>query len=103
MPATDERLLGREQIIRLQRDYPEPWGELRVLRVAGADGTAVAEIEIEASDARYRCAASWTVRDDLLHDGVEYWVTVGGEPVDPDRRPSRPAVEAPRERGAGFT
>ena len=87
MPATDERLVGREQVIRLQREYPEPWGELRVLRAASAPDTAVAEIEIKAPDGRYRCAAFWTVRDGLLYDGVEYWVTVGGMPADPARRP----------------
>lgn len=88
MPATDERFAGRERVIALQREYPEPWGELRVLRVTGDGATVAAEVEIAAPDALYRCAAFWTARDGLLADGVEYWVTVGGEAVDPDRRPS---------------
>jgi len=88
MPATDERLAGRERVIALQREYPEPWGELRVQRVTGDDGTAAAEIEIVAPDATHRCAAFWTVRDGLLVDGVEYWVTLGRETADPARRPA---------------
>lgn len=88
MPATDERLVGRDAVIALQRDYPEPWGELRVLRTTGGDPVA-AEVEILAPDATYRCAAFWTVRDGLLCEGVEYWVTVGGEHADPERRPDR--------------
>lgn len=87
MPATDERLVGREQVITLQREYPEPWGDLGVLRVIGAGSSAAAEVEIRAPDAVYRCAAFWTARDGLLDDGVEYWVTIGGEQPDPDRRP----------------
>ena len=35
MPATGERLVGREQVMRFQREYPEPWGELVVLRALG--------------------------------------------------------------------
>src|SRR5262249_30088100 len=27
MPATRERLSGREEVIGFQRDYPEPWGD----------------------------------------------------------------------------
>jgi ketosteroid isomerase-like protein len=88
MPATDERLAGRERIIALQREYPEPWGELRVERVTGDGGTAAAEVEIVAPDEVHRCAAFWTVRDGLLVDGVEYWVVVGGETADPQRRPA---------------
>jgi hypothetical protein len=63
MPATDERMVGRDAVIALQRDYPEPWGELRVLRTTG-DGPVAAEIEIRAPDTTDR-----------------------GDRVDPDRRP----------------
>ena len=35
MLATSERLAGREQVIRFQREFPEPWGELAVLRALG--------------------------------------------------------------------
>lgn len=88
MPATDELLVGRDAVVALQREYPEPWGDLRVLRTTGDDGTAAAEVEITAPDAVHRCAAFWAVRDGLLVDGVEYWVTLGGETADPARRPS---------------
>lgn len=86
MPATDERLVGRDAVIALQREYPEPWGELRVLRTTGEEPVA-AEVEIRAADGTYRCAAFWTVREGRLAEGVEYWVTVGGERADPERRP----------------
>ncbi len=79
MPATAERLAGREAVLALQAGYPEPWGDLTVLRVIGAGTPAVAEIEIVAPSETFRCAAFWQVREGLLHRGVEYWVTVGGD------------------------
>ena len=86
MPATNEQLLGRDQVIGMQHDYPEPWGDLRVLRVLGNDRRAVAELEVVAPTTVFRCAAFWDVDGGLLHRGVEYWVTVGGEVPPPDRR-----------------
>jgi hypothetical protein len=90
MPATDEHLVGREQVIALQRDYPEPWGDLRVLRVVSDGVVTVAEIEIVGPADLFRCAALWTIREDLLDDGVEYWVTVGSDRPPPDRPAYRP-------------
>jgi ketosteroid isomerase-like protein len=86
MPATNEQLIGRDQVIGMQRDYPEPWGDLQVLRVIGDERSAVAELEVVAPITVFRCAAFWDVHDGLLHRGVEYWVTVGGEETPPDRR-----------------
>lgn len=85
MPATAELLVGRAAVLALQTGYPEPWGDLTVLRVvAGADGrAAVAEIEVVAPAEVFRCAAFWQVHEGLLHRGVEYWVTVGGEEPPP--------------------
>jgi ketosteroid isomerase-like protein len=89
MPATRERLAGRDRVIGFQRDYPEPWGELRVLRVVGAGETAAAEVEIVAPDATFRLAAFWRSDDGLLRDGVEYWLTVGAEEPPPNREHAR--------------
>ena len=89
MPATRERLAGRDGVIGFQRNYPEPWGELRVLRVVGAGETAAAEVEVVAADATFRLAAFWRSDDGLLRDGVEYWLTVGGEEPPPNREHAR--------------
>ena len=37
LPATGECLVGRDQIMRFQENYPEPWGDLAVLRVVSED------------------------------------------------------------------
>ena len=86
MPATRERLAGRDGVIRFQRDYPEPWGELSVLRVVDGGDTAAAEVEVVASEASFRMAAFWRSQGGLLCEGVEYWLTVGGEEPPPSRR-----------------
>lgn len=81
MPATAERLVGRAQVIGLQERYPEPWGDLSVLRAVGSADAAEAAVELEvvAPVDVFRCAAFWQVADGLLRRGVEYWVTVAGE------------------------
>ena len=88
MPATSERLDGREGVIGFQRAYPEPWGDLAVLRVVGDDEVAAAEIEVVAADDTFRMAAFWRAEDGLLREGVEYWITVGGEEPPPGRATS---------------
>ena len=85
MPATAEQQVGRDAVLAFQADYPEPWGDLTVLRVIGDGATAVAETEIVSPAETYRCAAFWQLRDGRLHRGVEYWVTVGGDEPPPGR------------------
>jgi ketosteroid isomerase-like protein len=80
LPATAERLTGRPQVMQFQYEYPEPWGEMTVLRVVGDDETAAAEVRVIApDDQEFRLAAFWQTRDGLLWRGTEYWVTTGGE------------------------
>ena len=83
LPATAETLEGRDAVIGLQERYPEPWGDLTVLRVLGDLDTAAAEVEIVAEAETFRCAAFWRFRDARLSEGVEYWVTLGGDEPGP--------------------
>lgn len=81
LPATGERLAGREQVLRFQREYPEPWGELVVLRALGDASSAAAEVEVRAPGGDvFHLAAFWALRDGLLASGTEYWVDPGGSP-----------------------
>ncbi len=84
MPATAEVFTGRDRVLALQVDYPEPWGELRVLRVVdGGPCVAAVEVEVAAPDQVFRCAGFWETREGLLYRGTEYWVTVGGDEPGP--------------------
>jgi hypothetical protein len=86
LPATRERLVSRDGVIGFQRDYPEPWGEMTVRRVVGGPAESAAEVEVVAPDGqRFAMTAFWRQEDGLLRDGVEYWVTVGGDRPAPGR------------------
>ena len=84
MPASRERLSGRDEIMEFQENYPEPWGDLTVLRVVGDDSTAAVEFEIVGPAEVFRCAAFWVADQGMLSRGVEYWVTVGGDEPPPE-------------------
>jgi hypothetical protein len=90
-PPLGEHLVGREQVIALQERYPEPWGDLEVLRVLNdmTSASAVAEIEIVAPTAVFPLRGILGVQGHQLCRGVEYWVTVGGEKLHPADRGRR--------------
>jgi hypothetical protein len=96
MPGTAERLEGREAIIGFQRDYPEPWGVLRVKRQWGDGQSAAAEVQVvDPAGSVFALAAFWVTHEGLLHQGVEYWVDVGaGSP--PPSRDSSAATQGAR-------
>jgi ketosteroid isomerase-like protein len=95
MPATAERLAGRAAVLDFQRSYPEPWGTLVVHRVYGDDTGAAAEVTVRAPDGpTVALGAFWRTRDGLLHYGVEYWVTPGGEDPPASRASSAATVAA---------
>jgi ketosteroid isomerase-like protein len=78
LPATAERLVGREAAVSFQREYPEPWGTFRVLRVLSDPAGAVAELHLAAPQGPdCTVAAFWRTKDGPLHRGTEYWVDIG--------------------------
>jgi ketosteroid isomerase-like protein len=74
LPRTGERIEGGPAVLDYQREYPEPWGELSVVRVIADADEAAAEISVRGGrEGDFRMAALWTVRDRRLWKGVEYW------------------------------
>jgi ketosteroid isomerase-like protein len=74
LPNSNEYVEGGDELLAYQRDYPEPWGELSVLRVIAAGDQAAAEITVTGGrEGDFRMAALWTLKDGLLHRCVEYW------------------------------
>jgi ketosteroid isomerase-like protein len=94
LPATSERLTGRDAVIAFQAEYPEPWGDLTVRHVLGGPQDSAAQIEIAAPDGQlFVMAAFWRQQDGLLRTATEYWITVGGDTIPDTRKAWRPGAE----------
>lgn len=80
-PVSGERIVGRDNFVAVQSEYPEGWS-IRLLRLvaAGAEGEEVAsEVEVpHAEFGVFRAASFWTVREGRITAGREYWTDLGG-------------------------
>ena len=77
-PHSDERFEGADNYIAMNRAYPEGW-QITIVDVAEIPGGAVSRIRVDQSGARFHAASFFTVRDGLIEEAVEYWVTEGSE------------------------
>jgi ketosteroid isomerase-like protein len=78
-PVSSERIVGRDNYVAVNREYPEGWS-IRVLRIV-ADGDQVAsEVEVpHAEFGVFRVASFWTVADGLIVHATEYWTSLGAD------------------------
>jgi ketosteroid isomerase-like protein len=89
-PHSDERFEGADNFIAMNRAYPEGW-QITIVDVVEIPGGAVSRIRVDQSGTRFHAASFFTVRDGLIEDAVEYWVTEGSEePPDWRARFARP-------------
>lgn len=78
-PASNERFVGAEAIVRVNAEYPEGWST-RLLRLVEQGNTVVAEVEVpQAGVGIFRVVAIAEVTEDQIARSTEYWVTVGGD------------------------
>jgi ketosteroid isomerase-like protein len=86
-PASAERIIGRENYIAVNREYPEGW-QIRVLRIVASGDQVVSEVEVpHAEMGIFRAASFWTVTNGLITRCTEYWTTVGADEIPQWRRP----------------
>ncbi|MEU6984945.1 nuclear transport factor 2 family protein [Streptomyces sp. NPDC046324] len=79
-PASGERIVGRENFVRVNAEYPEGWS-IRVLRVVAQGEDVVSEVEVPHDTMGvHRVASFWTVRNGTITGGREYWTEVGADP-----------------------
>jgi hypothetical protein len=77
-PHTGERIIGRDNFVGVNRDYPEGW-DLRVERVVeGADAT-IAHVRVEHDGRTYHGVGIYQVSGGLIARGTEFWITERGE------------------------
>ncbi|MFD7230696.1 nuclear transport factor 2 family protein [Streptomyces sp. NPDC059881] len=79
-PVSGERIVGRDNYVSINAEYPEGWS-IRVLRVVADGGTVVSEVEVphEAMGV-HRVASFWTIREEKIVEGREYWSELGSDP-----------------------
>jgi len=78
-PVTAERIVGRDNFVAVQREYPEGW-TIDVVRIVAQGDQVVSEVNVPHADLGMFSAASfWTVRDGQVVQAREYWVTPGSE------------------------
>jgi ketosteroid isomerase-like protein len=79
-PVSAERIVGGDNYVRVTAEYPAGW-TLRVLRVVADGEVVVSEIEVVHDTLGiHRAASFWTVRDDKIVAGREYWTQPGSDP-----------------------
>ncbi|WP_435150649.1 nuclear transport factor 2 family protein [Micromonospora aurantiaca (nom. illeg.)] len=79
-PVSAERIVGRDNYVKVNAEYPEGWS-IRVLRVVASGDTVVSEVEVPHEGMGvHRVASFWTVRDGRIFDGREYWTGLGTDP-----------------------
>jgi ketosteroid isomerase-like protein len=78
-PVSNELIVGRDNYVAVNAEYPEGWS-IDVLRiVAGAD-TVVSEVEVPHETLGvFRAVSFWTVRHGLVAHAREYWTQPGAD------------------------
>ncbi|MFD5142934.1 nuclear transport factor 2 family protein [Streptomyces sp. NPDC058401] len=79
-PVSGERIVGAENYLAVNREYPEGWS-IRVLRIVAAGDEVASEVEVPHEGLGvFRAASFWTVRDGRIVRGTEYWTSLGADP-----------------------
>lgn len=86
-PATREVIRGRQNVVAVNAEYPTGWS-IEVLNVYSAGEVIVSEVQVPQEGVGvFRVVSLWTVVDNLIVSGREYWIAYGGDDVPAWRRP----------------
>lgn len=86
-PVSGERIVGRDNYVRINAEYPEGW-TIRLLRIVANGDEVVSEVEVPHTDLGvHRVASFWTVREGRIARGREYWSELGSDPSPEWRAP----------------
>lgn len=107
LPASSERIVGRDNVVAVNAEYPDGW-TIQVQQILGHGDTVVSEVRVPLlGRATFVASSFWVVRDGLVRSGREYWVQLGGDPAPQWRAqytepvehsvPAEPLTAAPSE------
>jgi ketosteroid isomerase-like protein len=78
-PVSGERIVGRDNYVSINAQYPEGWS-IHVLRIVADGEMVVSEVDVPHVDmGEFRVVSFWIVRDGLIAQGREYWTTPGAD------------------------
>jgi ketosteroid isomerase-like protein len=79
-PVSAERIVGRDNYVTINAEYPEGWS-IRVLRIIADGDTVVSEVEVpHDATGIHRAISIWTVQHGRIVAGREYWTQPGTDP-----------------------
>ena len=80
-PISAERIVGRTNFVTINATYPEGWS-IKVLRIVAAGDTVASEVEVpHETMGTHRVASFWTIRNDQIVNGREYWSVPASDPA----------------------
>lgn len=80
-PATGERLLGADVVIRANAQYPEGW-RVHLLQLAALhDGRVMSAVRVEHPPGSFLAQSVYRVRDGRIQSGEELWATCEAPPA----------------------
>jgi ketosteroid isomerase-like protein len=84
-PDTRLRIRGRENFVEFNRTYPEGW-TIEVLGIVAQEETVISEVRVpHSAQGIYYVISIFTVDDDRLVHGREYWLEEHTEELPPER------------------
>ena len=77
--ASNEQFVGPDDVIGVNKEYPDGWS-IRVRNIVAEGDTVASDVEVPMEGVGvFRVAAFATVRDGLIVSSTEYWIGVGAE------------------------
>jgi ketosteroid isomerase-like protein len=90
---TGERFHGTK-FLAMNRAYPEGW-TIEVTETIDDGERVAAQVRVDKGEDVFWCAGFYTVRDGMIIDGTEHWVTEGSAEAPEWRRPLNSDTGAP--------
>ena len=72
-PHTGERIRGRENVVELNRNYPEPWS-IAVRRIVTSGEEVAAEVAVTHPGGVSHCLGFYELTGGRIRRATEYWV-----------------------------
>lgn len=78
-PVSGERIVGAENVVAVNREYPEGWA-IHLLRTVAQGTSVVSEVEVPQEGVGvFRAVSFWEVADGVIRAGREYWTGLGAD------------------------